>query len=161
VVTDAAEMDVSIATILPGARSARISLLEPRSGNGKEAAAVELALEPVAGKLAAGQGAFPVTGFEGGAKFRAEIFGGNGETLGTSEFTTELAGSRYAEIRQNLQTLETRLAAIPEAAEEAQRVRKAGVSFWLQCAKTFVRSPAQWRSWKKEAILMPAEQALS
>lgn len=143
VVTDATKMDVSIATILPGARRGRVSLLEPRAESGRKIGPVELALESVAGKLSAGDAPFPVEGLEGKAKFGVEIFGANGEALGSMEFVTELAGKRYAEIRQNIQNLEARLAAVPEAAEEARREQRAGVSFWLQRAKALAANEAR------------------
>jgi pimeloyl-ACP methyl ester carboxylesterase len=104
---------------------------------------VEMTLDSAAGKLSVGDAAFPIAGLAGEAKFGVEVFGAEGDLLGASEFATELAGKRYAEIRSSIQNLESRLSVLPNPTDEAQLEGKVGVAFWLQRAKALAANEAR------------------
>lgn len=119
VVTDTKAAFFSVVADAPGATEARFTM------EGGETLAAPLTRS--GGRLVIGECRYGLNGKEGPAAFRVELADASGSVVARTMFKTELAGGRYAAMRERLKSAQARLKAITGGDPEA----KAGVGFWV------------------------------
>ncbi|MET0261469.1 MAG: sugar-binding protein, partial [Rariglobus sp.] len=120
VVTETKQARISVIADVPGATSARVTLA------GSEP--VVMPLMKSGDRLTVGEGGYAIGDREGTAEFGVEVLDAEGVVRAKTVFKTELAGGRYAAMKEELKTAQARLKALVKADAEA----KAGVEFWTQ-----------------------------